>query len=1054
MKMVGSIVSVFLVHGSWIPPYNEALELLSIWSGLAPGPGTTLTLSISCACGPGTTNLVRDSESTLFSAVAASDRGISGIGVLMRSPALALAKMHDRGLRDLPPSSSLTDRKMPFVDESDVEMSDAESFSSQKGHTNSGEAISAEGDLGICFHNAVKGFLDFKGSFYHHSAHSWPAAPDPEMNIEGVGQIALPLTEKDAQAIIARASQAPFGKGSDTVVDTSVRDTWEIEPAKVSFGNGDWVKFVDKVASQDVWKSLGVAPFDTPPRCDLHKLLLYQTGSHFLPHQDSSKAEGMFATVVIVLPCDFEGGEVHVSHGGKSAVLDVAADAADCKFSVLAWYTDVVHEVKPVKSGYRLALSYNLIHSSPSLSLPRMPDVDALQGNLRHVLQMWSKGEYKTRPKVPFLAYILSHQYSAEELKKGKACLKRADAYLIDNLVPVARDLDFSVYLAHLTRTVKGDADEERKDGRYVMANVEEDIKEISKPVCISSDDPFKVGYFEVQDDSLFPKDYFESAYPDEEDFEGYTGNVRVILSSIVDIHSIAPQQEGAPLEQQYLCSVVFLFRNADKTAVVTRVKGLPWVLRHQESKGLNLDIRSAVSTALDFLKESEPKSYYDRGPSLLDGAAQSIVSLALEWKDGELWGEALNLRHLSTEEKEKNLAQGIELFELNSIRPALLQYVTQYTGYNDSFKSRLDAIKKISEIAGNKASSQWVDELTRDALTAYGAPKPSDAETLASLAYEKGLDLIVDTLIPNLNAGDEPKGDYRAFIRLAEALYKLNPSRESSSPVDSSVSDIRRSETIRRCLLESVTRQGWKPSTNWRGRGEQIAPVDRVQEIVDVCLSVQEPEPCQKLLSSLLDFPPDTDVAARFRDIYVPMISALKKTLEKHGRDVTSEPFCTFFKDLVVLYLDRILGTPESAPPLPRIDFGRLIEQQEVQGQEFAAFVNSPQADSIRISGIPKDKLYWFTRSPEVEEAQVKVTTELTDRLRKHYTLNVEKTPEELALYSWEGRRAAASAFLNSVGNEDKIKVIMGERYGDLKKLLDGRGLAIGGSNSSDDTA
>lgn len=236
----------------------------------------------------------------------------------------------------------------------------------------------------------------------------------------------------------------------------------------------------------------------------------------------------MFATVVIVLPCDFEGGEVRVSHGGKSAILDVSEDAADCKFSVLAWYTDVVHEVKPVKSGYRLALSYNLIHTSTSLPRPTVPLLDPATENLRRALQMWNDGGYKTGPTFPYLAYVLSHQYSAAELQNGEGCLKGLDAHIVENLLPVAKDLDFSVCIGHLTRTVRGDADEERKNGSYVMANIDEDTITISRLVRISSDDPFKVGYFDMEADSLVPKDFLESESPDEEEFEGYTGNVRV----------------------------------------------------------------------------------------------------------------------------------------------------------------------------------------------------------------------------------------------------------------------------------------------------------------------------------------------------------------------------------------------------------------------------------------------------------------------------------------------------------------------------------------------
>lgn len=89
----------------------------------------------------------------------------------------------------------------------------------------------------------------------------------------------LPLSDRDAKLLKDCARQAPFGKGEQTVVDTEVRDTWEIDPAKVSFTNPAWTSFVEKVVVSMVWEELGVAPYSTTPKCELYKLLLYETGS-------------------------------------------------------------------------------------------------------------------------------------------------------------------------------------------------------------------------------------------------------------------------------------------------------------------------------------------------------------------------------------------------------------------------------------------------------------------------------------------------------------------------------------------------------------------------------------------------------------------------------------------------------------------------------------------------------------------------------------------------------------------------------------------------------
>ena len=50
------------------------------------------------------------------------------------------------------------------------------------------------------------------------------------LSIDGIRRIAFPLIEHQAKQIIDVCHQAPFGKGSETVVDESVRKTWELTP--------------------------------------------------------------------------------------------------------------------------------------------------------------------------------------------------------------------------------------------------------------------------------------------------------------------------------------------------------------------------------------------------------------------------------------------------------------------------------------------------------------------------------------------------------------------------------------------------------------------------------------------------------------------------------------------------------------------------------------------------------------------------------------------------------------------------------------------------------
>jgi len=63
------------------------------------------------------------------------------------------------------------------------------------------------------------------------------------------------------------------------VVDKDVRDTWEIEPARLSFTHPQWETFIKYTVCTEVCKSLGVSIGKNSPKMELYKLLLYERGS-------------------------------------------------------------------------------------------------------------------------------------------------------------------------------------------------------------------------------------------------------------------------------------------------------------------------------------------------------------------------------------------------------------------------------------------------------------------------------------------------------------------------------------------------------------------------------------------------------------------------------------------------------------------------------------------------------------------------------------------------------------------------------------------------------
>ncbi len=238
---------------------------------------------------------------------------------------------------------------------------------------------------------------------------------------------------------MAGAEPAPYGRGSDTLVDTSVRRTWQVDAVKVKLTGRKWADDLAVVVER-VRVGLAVAG---AIEAQLYKLLVYDTGSFFVPHRDTEKAPGMFATLVVVLPCDYSGGELIIRHRGEEARVDLHRDEPS-EAAFAAFYADCLHEVLPIASGYRLALIYNLIRVDEG-PLPQAPDYGAQQTQLTRLLAEWDRsGSLPDK-----LVYPLEHAYTEAEI--GFSALKGQDAAAAQVLIPAAATANCDLYLALLS---------------------------------------------------------------------------------------------------------------------------------------------------------------------------------------------------------------------------------------------------------------------------------------------------------------------------------------------------------------------------------------------------------------------------------------------------------------------------------------------------------------------------------------------------------------------------------------------------------------------------
>lgn len=387
------------------------------------------------------------------------------------------------------------------------------------------------------------------------------------MEVNGVGPIALPLLPTQAEQLIAVAERAPYGRGEETLVDTDVRRTWQIDAGRIRIEGQNWSRTLQTIVARAA-VGLGVTEMVVS---ELYKLLVYDEGSFFVSHRDTEKASGMFATLIIALPSLHAGGELLVRHKDREVRLDLRCqDPSEAAFA--AFYADCVHEVLPVTSGCRLALVYNLLRKGRD-RLPQPPCYDTEQARLAALLQRWSADkESPDDPTPEKLVYPLEHAYTPAEL--SFPALKGADAAAAGVLTAAAQQSGCDLHVALLTIEESGSAEYtgysgSRRGGRGREASEDEfEVGEVCERSPTLSNwgrpdgNPTALGVLPFEDAELCPSDALDDMEPDEQYFQEATGN------------------EGASFERTYHRAALVLWPQQRRLAVLNQA-GLSITLPH-----------------------------------------------------------------------------------------------------------------------------------------------------------------------------------------------------------------------------------------------------------------------------------------------------------------------------------------------------------------------------------------------------------------------------------------------------------------------------------------
>lgn len=368
--------------------------------------------------------------------------------------------------------------------------------------------------------------------------------PMPELDVDGVGPISFPVLPIQAAALVAVAEAAPYGRGDQTLVDPTVRRTWQISPSRVRI-DGAWEDPLARIV-RDAATALGAGAC----RAELYKLLVYDPGSFFGPHRDTEKVAGMFATLVVCLPSAHDGGALVVRHQGREATVDLR-NARGSRVTWAAFYADCVHELLPITEGYRVCLVYNLVREGRR---PSTPDHRGPIARIAALLRRWPED-------APIkLLCVLEHHYTPEGL--GFAGLKNGDAAAAQVLVAAGREADCAVHLAMVSIHESGSAEPVYRPGRRWRRGWDDEQFEVSEIFerhqvvdgwLTPDDEVADLAPLAWEDDEVCPPGALDDASTDDVSFTEATGN------------------EGATFERTYRRAALVVWPNANRLSLLAQ---------------------------------------------------------------------------------------------------------------------------------------------------------------------------------------------------------------------------------------------------------------------------------------------------------------------------------------------------------------------------------------------------------------------------------------------------------------------------------------------------
>ncbi|KAF7333484.1 hypothetical protein MVEN_02364600 [Mycena venus] len=778
--------------------------------------------------------------------------------------------------------------------------------------------IAPSTDITGDFEDALQDGFDFDGVFAFSQRYGIGVAPNPCLNIDGLGTVGIPLSERDARAIIS-ASMPVCGTNNDT----KTSGIWEVPSEKVHFENPAWDAWIQKTTG--VAASTALAAYTAvKPSFTLKKLVIHEQSPHttrFKEPISEDESDPKIGDFIVILPGRFEGAQLQLRHAGQLKLLNFAHQSG-LSTSVVAAYSGVEHTLAGVSSGFRLSLVYDIVQPITHVGLrPTLPEMQGATQKLHNVLLSWRQGAIEEAPDL--LACLLQHKYSKTQNFSAKS-LTGSDALLIAHLRPLARELKFRIYLAHIqvTVTTPSEAEDDGYDG-YGCGYGRRRFGGYggwgrrSRYGC----------YDEYSDEDM---DIDEDEFVDNDDER----EEHLAVTQVVDLRGM-PISVGLNLQTDELINGTFTDQGPDhasferddrttatRTQIYRRTVLLIWPKDGDIDSGVSVgDIYDYACSAL---RSSLTVSPTEREKKLVNRLLQCCQTHRLEPKlkiavqvlreSADRWNDVqILLRTLKACGVDKNAdlmgPEGfVSAYQAFGWDP-LKDFYGQVMANDESNARRHALLARLTQMGVDEEDaevSRWCKDQADLVLRSLSKIDAAQIPWLADLGLSRGGEFLRDVIFPQLHAQKLDKTFWIPFIRRIQLSMNAIPTTSSEIVEGLIVQCV--AETVRN--LPAFPTKPVQPYYAYRGN-QQEKSSDAILEIIKLCVDTRNETLCAVIFTKMRDAVRSGAYTPSFPPwlYYAELSPALIQYMQgKTAPDVIFQPF---FVDVI----DSMISAARQSP-------------------------------------------------------------------------------------------------------------------------------------------